>query len=93
MRIPAIVIAHNERECRHVFARPANGFAYLGHMRSFDAKKLLRALEKFYNPDYRRDFQSRMDRFDFAPNKSRVVSKILDLLPAVERNHSSGIVP
>lgn len=81
MRIPAIVLAHNERECRHVFARPENGFAYLGHMREFDGEKLRRTFQKFLHPEFRKEYHERMARFDFTPNKARVVRKILELLP------------
>lgn len=80
MRIPAIVLAHNERECRHVFARPENGFTYLGYMREFDGNKLCRAFRKFLNSEFRGEYHARMERFDFSPNKARVVRKILGLL-------------
>ncbi len=81
MRIPAVVLAHNEREHQHGFARAHNGFMYLGLMRNFSEKKLLSAFERFLEPAFRQSLYTRMSRLDFTPNKNRVVSRILGLLP------------
>ena len=80
MRIPAIVLAHNERETNHRFARAANGFVYLGLMRDFSVGKLAKAFNRLLEPEYRHLLFSRQDRFDFSPNKSRVVKTMLGLL-------------
>lgn len=80
MRIPAIVLAHNEREKEHRFARAANGFIYLGLMRGFNAAKIRTAFHRLADSKYRELLFFRQDRFDFSPNKARVVKTMLNLL-------------
>ncbi|MDR0828318.1 MAG: hypothetical protein LBN33_10700 [Desulfovibrio sp.] len=81
MRIPGIVLAHHEREDMHSFARPENGFIYLGVMNPFRSDELLEAFRLMLDPNERSIFQERMQHFDFTGNKARVVQKILNLLP------------
>ncbi len=81
MRIPAIVLAHHEREDMHTFARPRNGFLYLGVMRNFRPDRVLRAFSRLLEPGVRRPLYERLCRFDFRPNKARVIAKIQALLP------------
>ncbi len=81
MRIPAVVLAHHEREAMHTFARPRNGFAYLGCMAEFNGPALAETFNRLLNAENRRELFERMARFDFARNKARVVRGILALLP------------
>ena len=81
MRIPAIVLAHHEREDMHTFARPRNGFVYLGVMRDYRSDRVLRAFARLLDPGVRRPLYDSLCRFDFTPNKARVISRIQSLLP------------
>ncbi|WP_051258147.1 cytidylyltransferase domain-containing protein [Desulfovibrio cuneatus] len=80
MRIPAIVISHHEREDMHTFARPANGFLYLGIMEHYNAPAMQKALHRLCTTNERHELFQRMSRFDFTRNKTRVVHAITSLL-------------
>lgn len=80
MRVPAIVMAHHEREARHTFARARNGFAYLGVMHPFREGALRRAFTRMLDTDFRRALHQRMQRLDFTRNKAGVVARIGALL-------------
>lgn len=80
MRVPAIVMAHHEREARHTFARARNGFAYLGVMHPFREGALRRAFTRMLDEDFRRTLHQRMQRLDFTRNKAGVVARIGALL-------------
>lgn len=80
MRIPAIVLAHHAREDMHTFARPRNGFVYLGIMKDYRAKAVRRAFASLQDGERRAVLYRRMSRFDFSANKARVVGRILGLL-------------
>ena len=80
MRIPAIVLAHHAREDMHTFARPRNGFVYLGIMKNYRAEAVRRAFASLLDGDRRAVLSRRMSRFDFSANKARVVGRILGLL-------------
>lgn len=80
MRVPAIVMAHHEREARHTFARARNGFAYLGVMHPFREGALRRAFTRMLDEDFRRTLHGRMQRLDFTRNKAGVVARIGALL-------------
>ncbi|MEG6506763.1 cytidylyltransferase domain-containing protein [Nitratidesulfovibrio sp. 1201_IL3209] len=80
MRVPAIVMAHHEREARHTFARARNGFAYLGVMHPFREEALRRAFARMLDEDFRRALHQRMQRLDFTRNKAGVVARIGALL-------------
>ena len=82
MRIPAIVLSHHEREDMHTFARPHNGFTYLGVMRDFRPAVVRDSFSRLLVPGPRRQLYDRLCRFDFSPNKPRVLSKINALLPS-----------
>ena len=81
MRIPAIVFSHHAREDMHNFARPRNGFVYLGIMERFDVGGVQQAFARMLDPRFRKELFLRQSRFDFTPNKMRVVQRMLDLLP------------
>jgi spore coat polysaccharide biosynthesis predicted glycosyltransferase SpsG len=80
MRIPAIVLSHHEREDMHSFARPENGFLYLGVMNPFRADDLRAAFLRIADAKERRLLRARLEQFDFTENKARVVGGILALL-------------
>jgi hypothetical protein len=80
MRIPSMVLAHHEREARHTFARPRNGFAFVGIMdRVSDAKIRNVFLAMLKNPRRQR-FWERQNALDFTANKARVVGLMQNLL-------------
>ena len=80
MRIPAIVLSHHAREDMHTFARPRNGFLYLGIMQDYNANAVRQAFTQLLEGSSRRTLYDRMARFDFAGNKARVVKRMLSLL-------------
>ena len=80
MRIPAIVLAHHAREDMHTFARPRNGFVYLGIMKDYRAEAVRRAFASLLDGERRAVLYRRMSRFDFSANKARIVGRILGLL-------------
>jgi Spore coat polysaccharide biosynthesis protein, predicted glycosyltransferase len=82
MRVPAVVMAHHEREDMHSFARPRNGFLYLGIMNPFRQEELLAAFAKLLDAQFRKELFLRQSRFDFSRNKTWVMEKILALLGA-----------
>lgn len=84
MRVPAIVLATHEREATHRFARPANGFFFLGVMDRVTDTRIERAFRALLDPKLRRRFHDRMASRDFLGNKARVVRCMLDLLPSEE---------
>jgi spore coat polysaccharide biosynthesis predicted glycosyltransferase SpsG len=86
MRVPAIVMAHHEREARHTFARARNGFAYLGVMHPFREGALRRAFTRMLDEDFRRTLHQRMQRLDFTRNKAGVVARIGALLALAQGN-------
>ena len=80
MRIPSMVLAHHEREARHTFARPRNGFAFVGIMdRVSDAKIRNVFLAMLKNPRRKR-FWDRQNALDFTTNKGRVVALMQNIL-------------
>lgn len=84
MRVPAIVVAHHEREARHTFARAHNGFAYLGIMSKVSDDTLRSVFLGLLDARERRRLFERQDRFSFARNKAQVVEKMLALLETDE---------
>lgn len=80
MRIPALVLAHHEREARHTFARARNGFLYLGLMDNVSTPRLRRAFERMLDARLRRRLFDRQNACGFTQNKSRVVELMLALL-------------
>ena len=80
MRVPAIVVAHHEREARHTFARAHNGFAYLGIMGRISDDKLRSVFLGLLEPEARRRLFDRQNSFTFARNKAQVLKRMLALL-------------
>lgn len=75
-----MVLAHHEREARHTFARPRNGFAFAGLMDRTDDGKIRNVFLAMLKQDRRARFWERQNRLDFTTNKARVVGLMLDLL-------------
>lgn len=82
MRVPAMVMAHHEREASHTFARARNGFAYLGVMHHYNADKVRRIFLSLLDNANRKRLYDRLARYDFTRNKAGVVRRILALLDA-----------
>ena len=80
MRVPAIIIAQNDREKTHFFARPEYGFEYIGYMDLFDSGKMLSAFKRLLDSEYRKTLHLRMKQFHFERNKKQVIRSILSLL-------------
>ena len=80
MRIPAMVLATHEREARHTFARPRNGFAFVGLMDKVSDLKIRNVFLAMCNNARRRRFWERQNSLDFTHNKARVVGMIQDIL-------------
>ena len=80
MRVPGMVLAHHEREARHTFARPRNGFAFVGLMDRVDDVKIRNVFLAMLKQARRARFWERQNRLDFTANKTRVVGLMLDLL-------------
>lgn len=80
MRVPGIVLAHHEREARHGFARPRNGFAFAGLMDRTGDGKIRNVFLAMLKQDRRARFWERQNRLNFTANKARVVGLMLDLL-------------
>ncbi|MDR2489559.1 MAG: cytidine 5'-phosphate N-acetylneuraminic acid synthetase [Desulfovibrio sp.] len=86
MRIPAVVLSHHIREDMHTFARPRNGFVYLGVMGEYRAETVRRAFASLLDGERRAVLYRRLSRFDFSGNKSRVIGNILALLSNREKS-------
>ncbi len=82
MRIPSVILAHHSREDMHTFARPRNGFIYLGVQHPFQAEAVRKAVERLLEPGLRREYYNRMSRCDFTRNKTALMRRILALLPS-----------
>lgn len=84
MRIPAIVLAHHEREARHTFARPRNGFAFAGLMQKVSDGRIRNIFLAMLKQDRRARFWARQDKLDFVPNKARVIHLMQEVLDGEE---------
>jgi spore coat polysaccharide biosynthesis predicted glycosyltransferase SpsG/CMP-N-acetylneuraminic acid synthetase len=80
MRVPAIVAAHHGREARHTFARPRNGFAFLGIMNRISDAKIRNIFLAMLKYPRRARFFERQAKMDFTGNKARVVALMLEKL-------------
>lgn len=80
MRIPAVIMAHHERESRHTFACERNGFINIGVMHPFDVERLRAALLRLLDRDCRRRLQERLKEFSFKDNKYNMIKRISSLL-------------
>ena len=80
MRIPAMVLAHHEREARHTFVRPKNGFAFVGIMDKITDTKIRNVFLAMLKQDRRARFWKRQTTLDFTKNKAKVIRLILKTL-------------
>ncbi|HEX5480512.1 MAG TPA: hypothetical protein VFY79_12410 [Dehalococcoidia bacterium] len=81
LRVPAIVLACNEREETHPFARAHQGFAYLGrHDRVSDAQLRDTFVDLVDRPEPRRAMRDTLSGCDFGQGKMRVLAEIAAVL-------------
>lgn len=84
MRVPGIVLATHEREARHSFARPRNGFAFAGLMDRVRDDRILKLFTALLGWKLRSLFWHRQDRLNFTGNKARVIGLMQDQLEKSE---------
>ncbi|MDE5878558.1 MAG: cytidine 5'-phosphate N-acetylneuraminic acid synthetase, partial [Desulfovibrio sp.] len=80
MRVPGMVLAHHEREARHTFARPRNGFAFVGLLGRVADTRIRNVFLALLKQERRARYWERQDRLDFTANKARVVGLMEDQL-------------
>ncbi|MCY1277500.1 3-deoxy-manno-octulosonate cytidylyltransferase [compost metagenome] len=81
LRVPAIVLAQNERELTHLFASAENGFLNLGLGSKVSSEEILRAfIELVENPEYRKHISSIMAGADLVSGRQRVIGLINDVV-------------
>ncbi len=79
MGVPAIVMAQNEREARHVFAGIQNGFINLGVGTEIDDETVISTIEWLLStPNVRREMRRLQLQKDFSKGHERVIKLILD---------------
>lgn len=83
MNVPAIVLAHHEREKTHRYAAPENGFVPLGmhHGEETDRQLLIELARLVEDVEWRRQLFGRQNKAHFTRNKHKVVERILAMLP------------
>ena len=84
MRVPGMVLATHEREARHGFARPRNGFAFVGLMDRVGDGRIRNVFLAMLKQERRAWYWRRQDRLDFTGNKARVVNLMLHQLAEKE---------
>ena len=80
MRIPSMVLAHHEREARHTFARPRNGFTFVGIMYRVSEAKIRNVFLAMLKNPRRKRFWDRQNALNFTANKGRVVALMQNIL-------------
>ena len=79
MGVPAIVLAQNEREAKHVFAGIQNGFINLGIGSEADDATVVSTIEWLMStPNVRREMRRLQLQKDFSKGHERVIRLILD---------------
>ena len=79
MGVPAIVLAQNEREAKHVFAGIQNGFINLGIGDETDDATVVSTIEWLMStPNVRREMRKLQLQKDFSKGHERVIKLILD---------------
>lgn len=87
MRVPGIVFATHEREARHGFARPRNGFAFAGLMDKIDDRRIRNLFLAMLKQKRRARYWERQDKLSFEGNKQRVIGLIEDQLEKSRENN------
>ena len=90
MRIPSMVLAHHEREARHTFARPRNGFAFVGIMDRVSDAKIRNVFLAMLKNARRQRFWERQNALDFTANKARVVGLMQNILQEGTSGQQAG---
>ena len=81
MHIPSIVISQHKREDTHKFSILENGFINLGVVNFNTEKNIKNYVEKLLNDkEYRYLLYLNTTKFNFLPNKKKVLNKILELI-------------
>lgn len=80
MRVPGIVIATHEREARHGFGRPANGFVFAGLMGQVSDQRIRNVFLAMLKQKRRAKYWERQNRLSFYGNKERVIGLMQDQL-------------
>ena len=79
MGVPAIVLAQNDREAKHVFAGIQNGFINLGIGSETDDDTVVSTIEWLLStPNVRREMRKLQLQKDFSKGHERVIKLILD---------------
>ena len=79
MGVPAIVLAQNDREARHVFAGIQNGFINLGIGSETDDETVISTIKWLLaTPNVRREMRKLQLQKDFSKGHERVIKLILD---------------
>ncbi|MEG2171786.1 MAG: glycosyltransferase [Desulfovibrionaceae bacterium] len=91
MRVPALVVAHHQREAQHSFARAHNGFAYLGIMSKISDTKLRNVFERMLEAENRQRLFDRQNRFTFSRNKNHVIRIMLELLDSDHTDNNEAV--
>ncbi len=79
MGVPAIVLAQNDREAKHVFAGIQNGFINLGIGTETDDATVISTIEWLLStPNVRREMRKLQLQKDFSKGHERVIKLILD---------------
>lgn len=84
MRIPGIVIATHEREARHGFARPRNGFAFAGIAAKVGDVRIRNLFLALLKQKRRAKYWQRQNLLSFVGNKERVIGLMEDQLEKSE---------
>lgn len=77
MRVPAIVLAANQKEERHRFAALNGGCVYLGRHDAVTDEEILAALHRLVeSPVTRQDMRRRLEALDLRGGRERVIAEI-----------------
>lgn len=88
--VPCIVLAQNERELTHLFARRDNGFLHLGLGKDVDGQAILEAFRSLLDSQaLRADLAARMRAADLRSGRERVAG----LVRRVLASPSSAVAP
>lgn len=79
MRVPAVIIAQNDRETLHLFSRYSQGFRYLGQAPHVSTQAIAEAItEIFLNGDLRGNMRAALLDIDIRSGLKRVRKEILN---------------
>ncbi|MGA2622470.1 MAG: glycosyltransferase [Bacteroidota bacterium] len=80
LRVPAIVIAANDREMKHMFAKQA-GMIFLGlHSDVSDGVLARRIVEALDSSSLRKNISDGLKKYDFSKGKANILTKVVQCL-------------